>query len=638
MANYLKQGTNDNFIIDSAEIELAKFNNLRFSVLGYMLGDFDERGVYTVDEEIVKELIAMRKYIVSTIDNVEICHSEIRLNRPITFLVTFEEDCATLSLIEKISHEGNYKENGGSVSDINEYVLDRVETSGVINRAAVYRRWHIGEFAGNARDIASLDDETKAEFFGIINRFKYLLYTNTLMLEKEEEIEEQEVSYAEEMKKLLARFPKLKAAVEKNVKEKLTEKKDFVRIDKPFVARTINEIVEQAIAENISVLKPKELEEFKAEKHEILNQHNQRMAQIVQAKVEKPAQNAENSVGKVLVDTGVMPVAVLPKAPTETAQQAGVPTLAAEHPEKRHTIEELRKGLNTQRARTENRLIDEAISAITGQAPVAEEGTEKQPKAKRITAVVDHEMNTHVSPTTKRDAEEGKTRKPVVKPTTDDANKGLIAKATEKPKTATATPKTEQKPAAKSTTGSKSTSSNKKAPAKAAKGGGATDESAGKKPATAKKGTDENADKVPKKIPRVDPNLNANRTRSADDEDNKTKKPPVVEEKPPVEEPKTKKKQKPNLVELAKGMKKREAELKESGEEVSLPTVEEARVPSEEGVPVTRKGYVVAYGPDGTPVVPVENLTDYLNDKDKRIISVENLLNDTNTDGPGIHF
>lgn len=533
MANYLKQGTNDNFIIDSAEIVLAKFNNLRFSVLGYMLGDFDERGVYTVDEEIVKELIAMRKYIVSTIDNVEICHSEIRLNRPITFLVTFEEDCATLSLIEKISHEGNYKENGGSVSDINEYVLDRVETSGIINRAAVYRRWHIGEFAGNARDIASLDDETKAEFFGLINRFKYLLYTNTLMLEKEEEIEEQEVSYAEEMKKLLARFPKLKAAVEKNVKEKLTEKKDFVRIDKPFVARTINEIVEQAIAENISVLKPKELEEFKAEKHEILNQHNQRMAQIVQAKVEKPAQNAENSVGKVLVDTGVMPVAVLPKAPTETAQQAGVPTLAAEHPEKRHTIEELRKGLNTQRARTENRLIDEAISAITGQAPVAEEGTEKQPKAKRITAVVDHEMNTHVSPTTKRDAEEGKTRKPVVKPTTDDANKGLIAKATEKPKTAT--PKTEQKPAAKSTTGSKSTSSNKKAPAKAAKGGGATDDSASKKPEPAKKKTGEDATKGTKKIYKVDPGLN--RGRPANDEDNKTKNPPVVEEKPPVEEP-----------------------------------------------------------------------------------------------------
>ncbi len=526
MANYLKQGTNDNFIIDSAEIELAKFNNLRFSVLGYMLGDFDEHGVYTVDEEIVKELIAMRKYIVSTIDNVEICHSEIRLNRPVTFLVTFEEDCATLSLIEKISHEGNYKENGGSVSDINEYVLDRVETSGIINRSAVYRRWHIGEFAGNARDIASLDDETKAEFFGLINRFKYLLYTNTLMLEKEEEIEEQEVNYAEEMKKLIARFPKLKAAVDKDVKEKLTVKKDFVRIDKPFVARTINEIVEQAIAENISVLKPKELEAFKAEKHEILNQHNQRMAQIIQTRVEKPVRNTENSVGKVVVDTGVMPVAVLPKVSVEIVegQEVGTPVVAAEHPEKRHTIEDLRKGLNTQRVKTENRLIDEAVNAITGQAPTDGTGA-KPPKTKRITDVVDHDMNTHVSATTKREAEDGKRRRPVDKSATDKNNKGLIAKATEKPKTATA-----EKPKAPAKTagggGKSAGGGGKSAGGKSKGGGGDSAAPAATSPAPAKNKTEDNTTKRYN----VDPRFNDRKrtaTKTTTDEEDK-----VVEEKP----------------------------------------------------------------------------------------------------------
>lgn len=423
MANYLKQGTNDVFITDNAEIELAKFNNLRFSVLGYMLGDFDEHGVYTVDEGIAKELINMRKYVVSTVDNVEICHSEIRLNRPITFLVTFEEDCATLSLIEKIGHEGNYKDNGGSVSDINEYVLDKIQTSGIINKDVVYRRWHIGEFAGTARDVASLDEETKAELLGVINRFKYLLYMNNYLLEKEEELEEQELAYAENMRMLLVRYPKLDEAVKKSVKEKLVLKKDFVRVDKPFVVRTINEVMEQAILENLSVLKPEELKMFNEEKHVIANEYNLHVSQIVQAKVEKPLYNAENSVGKVLADTSAMLPTTL-VSNLENAERVA----SLQSPEQSFTIEELRKGLDSSRLKTEERLFDEAVGLVSGQDKT-KSATQKQNKLQRLEAVVDSPVDVHVSAATKKQAEEITAKKAVAFTAEKTANKGLIAKA-----------------------------------------------------------------------------------------------------------------------------------------------------------------------------------------------------------------
>ena len=305
MANYLKQGAEEVFITDSAEIGRARLNNLRHTILNYMLGDFDEHGVYTVDPEIRKELISMKKYIVNTIDNMEVCQSEVRLFKPITFLVSFDEDCATLSLIEKISHLGNNKGNGGSYSDINEYILDRIETSGVINRQNVFRKWNISDQGGSALDITSLDNETKAQLFGLADRFKYLLYVNAIFLEREKQLEERDLAYSEALKKLISAYPNLNKAVEKTINDKIKDKKKFIRIDKPFVAKTLSEVLEQALEENMSALNPEEVKSFNLQKHEILNISNQQFDEILPIEIAKPNENSENSVGIVRLNTDI---------------------------------------------------------------------------------------------------------------------------------------------------------------------------------------------------------------------------------------------------------------------------------------------------------------------------------------------
>ena len=267
MAKYLKQDCEKGYIVDHAEIEYARFNNLRHSILGCMLGDYDLDGRYVVAPEIKNELIKMPKYIVDSMDNIEICASVLKLDKQITFMVTFEEERATLSLIEKISFEGNVKLNCGSYSNINEYVLDQVETSGVINKNAIYQLWNISEFAGNVLDIFNADEETIAAYFNLTNRFKYLMQANTVFLKNEKKLEEIESTYANRLLEILKAYPKLQKIVEKELKETLIEKKDFISMDKPNYAKTINEIIEKSIENNIDVLEEHEKESFQQEKH-----------------------------------------------------------------------------------------------------------------------------------------------------------------------------------------------------------------------------------------------------------------------------------------------------------------------------------------------------------------------------------
>lgn len=266
MAQYLKPDTELGYIEDVAEIEYSKINNLRHTVLGCMLGDFDETGAYVVAPEIVKELIEMEKYVVDTYDNIEICKSFLKLDKQISFMVVFEGNKATLSLVEKLSYEANFKINSGTYSNINEYVLDSVETSGEINHNTIYQRWHINPYGGNVVDIFNCDEAVLEKYFGIVNRFKYLLNANKILLEKEIEIEEVESSYTNEMLEIITRYPKLYKEVLKTVSEIVEKKQDTLVVTKPNFAKTFNEVLENAIKQNINVLNEKEKESFYAEK------------------------------------------------------------------------------------------------------------------------------------------------------------------------------------------------------------------------------------------------------------------------------------------------------------------------------------------------------------------------------------
>ncbi|MBR4998372.1 MAG: hypothetical protein IKY10_00690, partial [Clostridia bacterium] len=231
--------------------------------------------------QIVQELINMDKYIIETMDNIEICKSVLKLDKQITFAVTFEGNKATLSLLEKLSYEANFSINSGTYSNINEYVLDSVETSGEINRNAIYTRWHIGSFEGNVVDIFNCDDAILEKYFGIVNRFKYLLHANTVLLNKESQIEEIESGYANEMFDVINHYPKLQDAVMKQIAETLKQKKDAISINKPNFAKTFNELLDNAIQSNLGVLEEQEKQAFQTEQRNVVVNLNVKRAEII---------------------------------------------------------------------------------------------------------------------------------------------------------------------------------------------------------------------------------------------------------------------------------------------------------------------------------------------------------------------
>ncbi len=280
MAQYLKPDTELGYIEDQAEIEKLKIDNIRHTILGCMLGDFDETGSYIVDPEIVQELIEMPKYVVETMDNIEICKGVLKLDKQISFAVTFEGNKATLSLIEKLNYEANFAINSGTYSNINEYVLDTVETSGEINRNAIYLRWNIADNSGNVLDIFNCDEELLEKYFGLVNRFKYLLQANKQLLEKEKQIEEIEAAYANELLEVLKHYPELYSAVMKQIEQTLKEKPGAISVENPNFAKTFNELLDNVVQSNLSVLDEKAQAEFEAEKRNVLVNLNVRRAEI----------------------------------------------------------------------------------------------------------------------------------------------------------------------------------------------------------------------------------------------------------------------------------------------------------------------------------------------------------------------
>ena len=274
MAQYLKPDSELGYIDDVTQIEYSKINNLRHVVLGCMLGDFNEVGEYVVEPEIVDELIQMEKYLVQTYDNIELCKSALKLDKQISFMVTFEGNRATLALVEKLNYEANFVLNSGTYSNINEYILDTVETSGEVNRNTIYDRWNIKVNQGAVTDIFNCDDSVLEKYFGITNRFKYLLEANKILLQKEEELEEIESAYSNEMLAIIARYPALHKAVFDTIRSGLSEKKDAISVKKPFFAKTFNELLENAIEKNLTVLNEEEQQDFIVEKRNIVNNLN----------------------------------------------------------------------------------------------------------------------------------------------------------------------------------------------------------------------------------------------------------------------------------------------------------------------------------------------------------------------------
>ena len=354
MAKYLKQDSDLGYVEDSAEIEYLKFNNLRHTILGYMWGDFNSEGEYIISPDIQRELIAMKKYVVDTIDNIDICYSNIKFDKQITFMVTLEGNRATLSLVEKISFEANNKLNSGTYSNINEYILDEVETSGVVDKNALYRRWNISVVPGEILDVFHMDEDALAVYAGLTKRFKYLIKANEIFLNNEEKLEEIEAEYSVNLLGIIEHYPKLKKIVDAELKSTLTEKKDFIRIDRPNFAKTVNEIIEKVIENNINVLDEEEKKEFEAEKHNVQVEHNIKVQDTIDYKTETIEINEEH-VGNEI-----------------TAEKKDKIVLETYREEEKQSIPELAQNNLQAEKQVVERNIAEAIAINTGIIPERE--------------------------------------------------------------------------------------------------------------------------------------------------------------------------------------------------------------------------------------------------------------------------
>ncbi|MCQ2564296.1 MAG: hypothetical protein MJ152_00300 [Clostridia bacterium] len=185
-------------------------------------------------------------------------------------------------MAEKINYQANFKINSGIFSNINEYVLDSVETSGKIDRNVIYRRWNIDVHPGETLDIFHMDEESIAVYFNLTKRFKYLMRANQILLASEENLEKIESNYATEMLEVVAKYPALKVIVEKDLKDIFTDKKEFLRIDKPNFSKTLNEVITQAVDQNLDALNEEDRKYFLSEKRHAQMAYNVAVAKEVQ--------------------------------------------------------------------------------------------------------------------------------------------------------------------------------------------------------------------------------------------------------------------------------------------------------------------------------------------------------------------
>jgi len=440
MSKYFKQSSTVEYVDDYAEIQALKYENARHSILGFMLGDYDESGCYVVHPEIIKELIAMPKYIVETIDNFEICKSALKLDKQITFLITYEGERVTLSLMENVNFEANSKVDIGSWSNINEFVLDEVFVSGEVNRNAIYNKWNISEFGGSVLDVMNCDPQLLSAYLGIVDRFKFVIYQNINLIDKEEELEEIEEEYFLNVFAILEDYPELKKLVVKELKQNLEEKKDFIQLDKPNFARSLNEVLNKTIENNISVLKEEKQEEFKKIQHNALVRCNIQRQEVVQCVVKKPLVFEDVKENKKVQDVVVFET-------DNSYKRKSVTDLAQELAEKRKLSEE-----KTRKSVVETLLPEESKVETTKQDQPAETTKVEKPKTKarktleKVIAViatdVNHNLEKNVSPKTEQEIKKVKEERKKQPEKTSEAQTG----ATTAPKTATTTPaKTAQK-------------------------------------------------------------------------------------------------------------------------------------------------------------------------------------------------
>ena len=194
---FIKFDSEKGYLDNKDDINYFATNQMRKVAFGKMLGDFDENGLYVINEKIVEELIKMPKVVVEVLEEADLIRSTVKADAFFHFILTIEDNKASLKLLEKINYQSNRDFNSGVYCNINEYVLDEVGIPDKdFDRNALYQKYNIStDNTGDALSIFDMDELSLALYYNIIEKLKIdYLVQNELML-KEKELESVEKPY-----------------------------------------------------------------------------------------------------------------------------------------------------------------------------------------------------------------------------------------------------------------------------------------------------------------------------------------------------------------------------------------------------------------------------------------------------------
>ena len=288
---FIKLDSEKGFLDNKDDINYFVTNQLRKVSLGCMLGDFDENGLYVVNQKIVEELIKMPKVIVDMNEGTDLIRSKIKGDAFFHFILSVEGNKARFCLLEKINYQSNRNINSGCYSNINEYVLDEVVVPDKdFNRNVLYQKYNIStENDGEVLSIFDMDELTIALYFNLIEKIKANYLVRNKMVLKEKEMEQIEADYFEGVLEIMDEFPELQKKVLADFKADLKEKHSFVLPTKPFYQLTINEIFDSALEANIPNLDDEKRILFIEKLRELKAEYYKKYKQLLAIHIEKDA-------------------------------------------------------------------------------------------------------------------------------------------------------------------------------------------------------------------------------------------------------------------------------------------------------------------------------------------------------------
>lgn len=288
---YVKFDSEKGYLDNKDDINYFATHQLRKVAFGKMLGDFDENGLYVINQKIVEELLKMPKVIVEMVEEADLIRSKVKADTFFHFILTIENNKASLKLLEKIYYQSNKDFNSGVYSNINEYVLDEVKVLDKdFDRNALYQKYNIStENDGEVLSIFDMDELSIALYYNIIEKLKVnYLVQNELML-KEKQIEKIEADYFEAMLGILAEFEDFGNKVATGVKKDLAEKHTFVISSKPFFQKTVNEVLDSHIDLYTPELSPEQKEQFLSKQRDAKANYYQQFKTIIPMEISKKA-------------------------------------------------------------------------------------------------------------------------------------------------------------------------------------------------------------------------------------------------------------------------------------------------------------------------------------------------------------